>query len=66
MKKNVAVSTIRHNAMNTHTVVPDVRSDVVNTSTIVSDIHHDTLKIPGNTRGQCQTVSTIRTLPVTE
>jgi len=61
MNKDVAVSAIRRNVTNTHTVVSGVRDEIASTSTIVSDTHHDALK-----RSQGQTVSTIRILPVTE
>ena len=37
----VAVSDIRHEVVNTHTVVSDVHRDILNTQTIVSDVHHD-------------------------
>jgi len=43
-----------------------VRSGVSNTHTNVSDSHRSTSKNPKDTRGQNQTVSTVRVLPVTE
>jgi len=61
MKKDPTASAVHHNVTNTHIVVSDIRDDIASTSAIVSDTHHDALK-----RSQGQTVSTIRTLPVTE
>ena len=64
MNMQVTTSTIRHDATNTHTIVPGARNEAANTRTTVSDAHRNTLKNPEDTRGQDRMVGSARTLLV--
>jgi hypothetical protein len=64
--KDAAVFAVRHDVKNTHNIGSGVRDAVVGTLAIVSGGHLNALKSPEEMRGQNHTVSTIRTLPVTE